>query len=308
MRSILKGWIFRSVIETKQRFIVIPNKRMGCGALLGSSASDYPTLETQLDQMSKEKQSLSEEKRMLLTEVKQMQQNVSDTIRENEYLKMYLDSLMARSSPQVFSDNNSQEEVIADWIEMDLRDGDVLLEALGQMHQASNEEVKSMLSISAELKQQEAPLTAYCNYFSKRFDLFNLIWKRAYVIQFELENTYQRLKSEAAQTITALEGQLGKRSEAAEDLRSRFRDLVELKHSDLLMAYLAFEQRVIELRNDLVNRKFEEKEVERQRVISWYDTEIGKIRRLHGEELAQKGPGKGGFKGTTTGGNSRGEG
>lgn len=260
---------------------------MGCGAL-GAPTSDYPTIESQLDLLFKEKTALYEDRLTILTEVQQMKQNVSDTIRENEYLKMYLDTLMARSNPQVFGDNSSQEEVIANWVEMDLRDGDVLLEALGQMHQASREEVATMLKISADLKQQDAPLSSYCNYFSQRFELFNTVWKRAVHIQFELENTYQRLKSEAAQTITALEGQLGKRSEAAEDLRARFRDLAELKHAELLLACQAFEQRVTVLRNDLFNRKLEEKETERQRVIAWYDTEIARIRRIHGEEIAQK--------------------
>jgi len=261
---------------------------MGCGVSVAGPTSDPTALHPSIAKLTQEKAAIYEDRLCLATEVGQMRTYVNDMVMENEMLKLRVDRIMANYSPMVFQDSTSQDELIADWVEMDLRDGDRLLEALAEIHPESKEEIVAVLAQSTNLRKVESSLKQYCDYFSRRFEFFNEIWRKAFEAKLALEDVIKRFKSETASNIQSMESMLGKRSPPLEELQAQFRDLIQLSGAAFFIDYRKIVLKIFGHKVDNFNKRLEDKDVERHRVIAWYDTEIGKMKAAHLEELTLK--------------------
>lgn len=262
---------------------------MGCGGSAAKPTSSEPSgLQPSIAKLTQEKAAIYEDRLCLATEVSQMKTYVNDMVMENEMLKLRVDRIMANYHPMVFQDSSSQDELIADWVEMDLRDGDRLLEALAEIHPESKEEIVAVLGQSTNLRKVESSLKQYCDYFSRRFEFFNEIWSKAFEAKLALEDVIKQFKSETASSVQSMESMLGKRSPPLEELQAQFRDLIHLSGAAFFIAYRKITLKLFGHKVDNFNKRLEDKDVEKQRVIAWYDTEIGKMKAAHMEELTQK--------------------
>jgi len=182
---------------------------------------EHQALVQQLNQIQQEKEYVSSDRQALNREVEQLRSHVYQMAGENEALKHTVDKVVTNANPEMFGAHQGMDELVANWMEMDLRDGDELLAALARVYPPSEQQVQSMLGLSAQLRQYESSLQEHCAYFSARFLLYNSIWAQVCSVHFAMDESFQRIREGIAVSLQGVEPILGKRSEPMEQLRGR---------------------------------------------------------------------------------------
>ena len=216
---------------------------------------------------------VTDDRQALTLEVQQLRTHMAHLVHENETLKQKADRVMANGHPEIFENTQGVNEMIANWMEMDMRDGDELLVALGHVHPHSLKEIEAMLGESAEIRQQESSLEEYYRYFEKRFKMFQTIWARVVGIHFHMDEAFKRFKDSAAANLLGMEPVLGKKSAAMDELREDFRRLMNLEYGEFMDEQWRIQNKIIQLKYDHCARKIEEKEQEKQRFFAKCDAE-----------------------------------
>jgi len=232
--------------------------------------------------------SATDDRQALGVEVQQLRSHVSHLVNENELLKQKVDKVIANGHPEIFADTQGVNDMIANWMEMDMRDGDELLVALGRVHPHSLNEVEAMLSQSSDLRQQESTLEEYYQYFERRFKVFQSIWARVVGIHFDMDEAFKRFKDSIAANLIGVEPILGKKSPAMDELRGEVRDLMKLEYAEFMDEQWRLQNKIIQLRYDHCARKMDEKEQEKQRFFAKCDADNKALKAKHQLELEQK--------------------
>lgn len=260
---------------------------MGCGS--GSLATEeLVQLKQQLMNAREPAFSAADDRQALSVEVDQLRTHVKDLVSENETIKQKVDRVMANRNPEIFENTQEVNDMIANWMEMDMRDGDELLVALGRVHPPSSDEVNSMLAMSAALKQRESSLEEYYRYFEKRFKVFQTIWARIVGIHSHMDEAFKRFKDSMATNLVTVESILGKKSPAMDELRVEVRDLMKLQYDKFMDQQWRLQNKIIQIKIDHCARRIEEKEQEKQRFFAKCEADNKVLKAKHQQELENK--------------------
>lgn len=261
--------------------------KMGCGAS-ARVTDELQQLQQQLAHAREASFSAADDRQALGVEVQQLRSHVSHLVNENEILKQKVDKVMANGHPEIFGDTQGVNDMIANWMEMDMRDGDELLVALGRVHPHSLGEVEAMLAQSSDLRQQESTLEEYYQYFERRFKVFQAIWARVVGIHFHMDEAFKRFKDSMATNLLSIEPILGKKSPAMDELRAEVRNLMNLEYAEFMDEQWRLQNKIIQIRNDYSTRRVDEKEQEKQRFFAKCDADNKALKAKHQLEIEQK--------------------
>ena len=257
---------------------------MGCG-VSARAASEYQRVLEEIAKMRVETEEAEEEREVMEGEIDQLRRQLLQLTEENEFLKARTDRLLNYENPCIFEDSKAPDELIANWVEMDLRDGDELLAALARVHPESEPDVRKMLDLSASIRHAESTLQEYCNYFSTRFKLYNDIWAKVVGVHFVLDDSFKGMREAVAQGVQSVESIVGKKSETMDKLRRDVRDLFKLKYGDFLIEYRRITTFIETTKIEHLQKKLEEKEAEKQRLMSKYESDLKSISSKHASDL-----------------------
>lgn len=239
----------------------------------------------EVTKMRQETEEAVEDREAMEGEVGQLRRQVTELTEENEFLKERIDRLVNFEHPCIFDDSKGPDELIANWIEMDLRDGDELLAALARVHPESEQDVRGMLEVSASIRRTESTLQQYCGYFASRFKLYNVIWAKVVGVHFVLDDSFRGMKEAIAQAVQSVETLVGKKSATMDQLTTDVRDLFKLKYGDFINEYRRINGVIENIRLENMLKKLEDKEAERQRLLARYESDMKSINIKHTSEL-----------------------
>lgn len=260
------------------------SNKMGCG-ISAQAASEYQRMMQEVSKMRQETEEAAEDRETMEGEVHQLRRQVTELTEENEFLKERLDRLVNFEHPSIFEESKGPDELIANWIEMDLRDGDELLAALARVHPESESDVREMLEVSASIRRTESTLQQYCGYFANRFKLYNKIWAKVVGVHFVLDDSFRGMKESIAQAVQSVETIVGKKSAALDQLTKDVRELFKLKYGEFIGEYRRINGVIEGIRLEHLQKKLEEKEAERQRLWTRYESDMKAIHAKHASEL-----------------------
>lgn len=267
---------------------------MGC-ASYHHLASEHERLSQRLHQIFKEKESVYEDKILLETEVAQLKRNFHDAVNQSETMKKEIDLYQSREYPEIFESSNVGTDEVSEWLEMDLRDGDRLLEVLMEVYPPATQEIKKLQAISTKMSREYSSLGDYLNYFHRRYALFNSTWKDIVAAQRIVDASMKHLKEDLASSIQSLETFLGKRSDALTDLQSEFRRITALPSFQFAAEQRNLKKKLTAHRAEMLKHQLEEKDAEKQRVIHLFEGEIKRLQQRHQSELDTLKNSKGGL-------------
>jgi len=231
--------------------------------------------------MRQETEEAAEDRDAMEGEVEQLHRQVTQLTEENEFLKERIDRLVNFEHPCIFDDSKGPDELIANWIEMDLRDGDELLAALARVHPESEQDVRKMLEVSASIRRTESTLQQYCEYFASRFKLYNEIWTKVVGVHFVLDDSFRGMKEAIAQAVQSVETVVGKKSVTMDQLKADVRELFKMKYGDFINEYRRINGVIEGIRQENMQKKLEDKEAERQRLLARYESDMKAISLKH---------------------------
>lgn len=217
-----------------------------------------------------------------------MQTHMTHLVCENEILKQKVDSVLASSHPEIFESTQEVSDMIENWMEMDMRDGDELLAALGRVHPPSSQEVETMLADSVAIRQKESSLEEHYRYFERRFRLFQSIWAKVVGIHMHMDEAFKRFKESMAAALLSAEPVLGKKSQALDDLREEVRKLMDLKYGEFMDQQWHLQKRIIEIKSDHCTRRLDDKELEKQQFFAKCKTDLTAMKAKYEQELEGK--------------------
>jgi len=249
---------------------------------------EHQALVQQLNQIQQEKEYVSSDRQALNREVEQLRSHVYQMAGENEALKHTVDKVVTNANPEMFGAHQGMDELVANWMEMDLRDGDELLAALARVYPPSEQQVQSMLGLSAQLRQYESSLQEHCAYFSARFLLYNSIWAQVCSVHFAMDESFQRIREGIAVSLQGVEPILGKRSEPMEQLRGRVRSLFKLEYGEFMDEQKRITAEVANIKLEHAHKLLGEKEAEKQALLHKAETELKALKAKHLLELQAK--------------------
>lgn len=268
---------------------------MGC-ASYHHLASEHERLSKRLHQIFKEKESVYDDKILLETEVAQLKRNFYDALNQSETMKKEIDIYQSREYPEIFESSNVGTDEVSEWLEMDLRDGDRLLEVLMEVHPPATSEVKKLQAISGKMSSEYSSLADYLAYFHKRYALFHDTWKDIIVAQRIVDSSMQHLKEDLAAGIQGVESFLGKRSDALTELQMEFRRISALPSFQFVAEQRILQKKLAGYRADMAKQKLEERDVEKQRVVNLFEGEIKRQSQRHKSEIDHLKGAKGGIE------------
>jgi len=257
---------------------------MGC-ASYHHLASEHERLSKRLNQIFKEKESVYDDKILLETEVAQLKRNFYDALNQSESMKKEIDIYQSREFPEIFESSNVGTDEVSEWLEMDLRDGDRMLEILMEVYPPAAPDIKKLQATSEKMTREYSTLADYLAYFHKRYALFHNTWKDIIIAQRIVDNSMQHLKEDLATGIQGVESFLGKRSDALTDLQTEFRRISALPSYQFVSEQRALHKKLQGYRADMSRQKLEEKDVEKQRVVHLFEGEIKRQTQRHKSEI-----------------------
>lgn len=257
---------------------------MGC-ASYHHLASEHERLSQRLHQIFKEKESVYDDKILLETEVAQLKRNFYDALNQSESMKKEIDIYQSREYPEIFESSNVGTDEVSEWLEMDLRDGDRLLEILMEVYPPATSDIKKLQAASEKMTREYSTLADYLVYFHKRYALFQNTWKDIVAAQRIVDSSMKHLKEDLAAGIQGVETFLGKRSDALTDLQNEFRRISALPSYQFVSEQRALQKKLQGYRADMSRQKLEEKDVEKQRVVHLFEGEIKRQTQRHKSEI-----------------------
>ena len=252
---------------------------MGCA----ESQTLHPDVEalTPLTVSPPAKLSMYEDKILLESEFTALRKNVTEAIHQTEVMKTQIDLYQSSLHPAEFESMRSKADDVADWMELDIRDGDRLVEVLMKVHPACKDVATQLLADSARLRRQEASIQDYLPYFQQRFDLLNRYWADIVTVWRDCDNHTAVLKADLAGRIGALEDFLGKKSDQLEALQLELRRLVKLDMHTFLSEQWTLARQIAVYSEQAALKKQRDVEAEKNRCVRLLQAELGEITRKY---------------------------
>ena len=230
--------------------------------------------------------SLYEDKILLESEFTALRKNVTEAIHQTEVMKTQIDLYQSSIHPAEFESMKSKADYVMDWMELDLRDGDQLMEVLVKVYPACREEVRELLTESFRLRNQEASIKDYLPYFQQRYELFNHCWADIVSVWSDCNSHASSLKADLAAKISALEDFLGKKSDKLEELKAEMRRLTQLNMHSFLTEQRHLSQQIAIYSSQAALKKQRDVEAEKDRCVRLLQAELVQITRKYQHEVA----------------------
>lgn len=232
------------------------------------------------------KLSLYEDKILLESEFTALRKNVTEAIHQTEVMKTQIDLYQSSIHPAEFESMKSKADYVMDWMELDLRDGDQLMEVLVKVYPACREEVQELLAESFRLRNQEASIKDYLPYFQQRYELLNRCWADIVSVWGDCNSHASSLKADLAAKISALEDFLGKKSDQLEDLKTEMRRLTQLNMHTFLTEQRHLSKQIAFYSSQAALKKQREVEAEKDRCVHLLQAELVQITHKYQHEVA----------------------
>lgn len=227
------------------------------------------------------KLSLYEDKILLESEFTALRKSVTEAIHQTEVMKTQMDLCQSSLYPAEFESMRSQADDVMNWMEMDVRDGDRLVEVLMKVHPACKDAANLLLAESSRLRRQEASIQDYLPYFRQRYDLLNRYWADIVTVWRDCESHAVNLKADLAGRIGALEDFLGKKSDNLEALRQEMRRLAKLDMHTFLTEQWTLARQIAVYSEQAALKKQRDVVTEKNRCVRLLQTDLEEITRKY---------------------------
>ena len=259
---------------------------MGC-AQYNRLSTEHAVLSKRLSQIVGEKNLFYNDKILLEAEITQLKKTAYEAVQESETIKAKFDEHRSTEVPEVFENAHRETGLVEDWLEMDWRDGDKLLDAMAGICPTALPEIHSLKAQSALLRPNQSPLHDFLTYFTRRFDFFTSVWRDALAAQEQVDVSVKHLKEDIVAGILAVESFIGKRSDVDNELHAEYRRVAALPHGKFLVEQRKVVQRLNALKAEMMGKRLDEKDTEKQRVVHLFQHEIAKIHEKNQAEQAR---------------------
>jgi len=143
-------------------------------------------------------------------------------LTENERLKQELSRDMAKLFPQVFHATESLDDVVEDWLLMDLYEGDNYMNYLAVVFPPAADLVDAVRELSVEKKNRDTSLREFLAYFRHRFDQQGKVLGLMGEEKRRVDDCVLRAKAKLVSAIKLFESKFGKKSREIDALTATF--------------------------------------------------------------------------------------
>ena len=258
---------------------------MGCTeSQFSGNAPNIETLEPVVI-YQQPKLSLYEDKILIESEFVALKKNVEEAIHQTELMKSQINIYQSSVNPVVFESMRFNDEYVMDWMELDLRDGDKLLEVLMKVYPGCKEEGQKLLAESFRLRNQEASIKDYLPYFQQRYSLMNRCWADILTVWHDCDSHATDVKTDLASGINAIEDFLGKKSDQLEELKTEMRRLMKLDMHTFLTEQRFLSQKIVNYAHQFALKKQKDVEIEKTRCIRLVQSELSELQKKYNYEV-----------------------
>lgn len=143
-------------------------------------------------------------------------------LTENERLKQELSRDMAALFPQVFHSTEALDEVVEDWLLMDLYEGDNYMNYLAVLFPPAADLVDAVRELSLEKKSKDTSLREFLAYFRYRYEEQARVLGLMGEDKRRVDDCIQRIKAKLVAAIKLYEPRFGKKSREIDTLTATF--------------------------------------------------------------------------------------
>ena len=192
---------------------------MGCGTSVSTNVIEQLPTQLTYRQRTFAISGVDEEVDM---ELDNLRKSTTVLLEENEKLKHAINRDLSLLFPQVFTSAQSPDDLVDDWLLMDLFEGDKFVAFMKVLFPPVEDLVGEVIRTSLENKQKETSLPEYLEYFRYRNEQLGKILTIMGQEKSDVDVCLQGVKSKLVQSIKIYEAFFGKKSPPVDKLTELF--------------------------------------------------------------------------------------
>ena len=196
---------------------------MGCGASVPHPALPSPTYASETLPTIPISHSMDDKSpNEIEFELNSLKKQTFALTSENEKLKHEINRDMSKLFPQVFNSADSQDDLIEEWLGLDLYEGDKQVEFLEVLFPQGSSIIEGVKLYSSSNKSKETSLKEYFTYFKHRFEEGDKVLNMMGQEKSAIDACVQSMKARFVTSIKQFESLFGKKSPEIDHITSIF--------------------------------------------------------------------------------------